>query len=153
MSLAQFHATVHCLLTSDRLSVQIAALSVVQTSAFEMTLRRKQFISQKEGVILYALVLMIGMVVIIDGSDKEIAVPLCNYLGKYCCSFEDVSLGEQVCDVVYDCVALVGLATKQNIGWQPFVASTFTSLDKCNELASFMFGGCFWKACTHQTQQ
>jgi hypothetical protein len=72
MSLTQFHATVHCLLTSDRLSVQIAALSVVvQASAFEMTLRRKQFISQKEGVILYALVLMIGMVVIIDGSNKR----------------------------------------------------------------------------------
>ena len=71
MSLTQFHATVHCLLTSDRLSVQIAALSVVQASAFEMTLWRKQFISQKEGVILYALVLMIGVVVIIDDLTKR----------------------------------------------------------------------------------
>lgn len=66
MSSAQFHATVHCLLTSDRLSVQIAALTVVQLSAFGMTLRRKGFISQKEGVVLYSLVLVIGMIVIFD---------------------------------------------------------------------------------------
>jgi len=66
MSSAQFHATVHCLLTSNRLSVQIAALTVVQLSAFGMTLRRKGFISQKEGVLLYALVLLIGMIVIFD---------------------------------------------------------------------------------------
>ena len=66
MSSAQFHATVHCLLTSDRLSVQIAALTVVQVSAFGMTLRRKGFISQKEGVVMYALVLVLGMIVIFD---------------------------------------------------------------------------------------
>lgn len=66
MSSAQFHATVHCLLTSDRLSVQIAALTVVQLSAFGMTLRRKGFISQREGVALYALVLVVGMIVIFD---------------------------------------------------------------------------------------
>lgn len=66
MSSAQFHASIHCLLTSDRLSVQIAALTVVQVSAFGMTLRRKGFISQKEGVVLYALVLVVGMVVIFD---------------------------------------------------------------------------------------
>jgi hypothetical protein len=66
MSSAQFHATVHCLLTSDRLSVQIAALTVVQLSAFGMTLRRKGFISQRQGVLLYALVLAVGMVVIFD---------------------------------------------------------------------------------------
>lgn len=36
MSSAQFHATVHCLLISNRLSVQIAALTVVQLSAFGM---------------------------------------------------------------------------------------------------------------------
>ena len=66
MSSAQFHATVHCLLTSNRLSVQIAALTVVQLSAFGMTLRRKGFITQKEGVLLYALVLLMGMLVIMD---------------------------------------------------------------------------------------
>ena len=60
MSSAQFHATIHCLLTSDRLSVQIAALTVVQLSAFGMTLRRKGYITQKEGVVLYALVLVLG---------------------------------------------------------------------------------------------
>jgi hypothetical protein len=67
MSSAQFHATVHCILTKDKLSVQIAALTIVQTSAsaFGMTLRRKQFITQVEGVILYALVLLIGMLVTI----------------------------------------------------------------------------------------
>mmetsp|Transcript_14774 Transcript_14774/g.28172 ORF Transcript_14774/g.28172 Transcript_14774/m.28172 type:complete len:336 (+) Transcript_14774:77-1084(+) len=66
MSSAQFHATVHCLLTSNRLSVQIAALTVVQLSAFGMTLRRKGFISQKKGVLLYAMVLVLGMIVIFD---------------------------------------------------------------------------------------
>ena len=66
MSSAQFHATVHCLLTSDTCSVQIAALAVVQLSAFGMTMRRKGFISQKEGVFLYALVLVVGLVVIFD---------------------------------------------------------------------------------------
>jgi len=66
MSSTQFHATVHCLLTSDRLSVQIAALTVVQLAAFGMTLRRKRIISPMEGVFLYSLVLGMGMLVIID---------------------------------------------------------------------------------------
>jgi hypothetical protein len=38
----------------------------VQASAFGMTLRRKQFISQREGVMLYGLVLAVGIVVIFD---------------------------------------------------------------------------------------
>jgi hypothetical protein len=71
MSSAQFHATVHCILTKHKLSVQIAALTVVQTSTFGMTLRRKQFITQVEGVKLYALVLLIGMLVIIDDLEKR----------------------------------------------------------------------------------
>ena len=66
MSSAQFHATVHCILISNTLSVQIAALTVVQLSAFGMTMRRKGFISQKEGVLLYALILLVGMIVIFD---------------------------------------------------------------------------------------
>ena len=46
MSSAQFHATLHSLMTSDRLCVQIAALAIVQLSAFGMTLRRKGLITQ-----------------------------------------------------------------------------------------------------------
>jgi hypothetical protein len=41
---AQFHANVNSLLTSDKMSVQFAALAVVQGSAFGMTLRRKDHI-------------------------------------------------------------------------------------------------------------
>jgi len=66
MSAAQFHATLHSLLTNDRLCVQIAALSVVQLSAFGMTLRRKGIISQSLGLVLYGLVLIVGMIVIVD---------------------------------------------------------------------------------------
>lgn len=66
MSAAQFHATLHSLLTNDRLCVQIAALSVVQLSAFGMTLRRKAIISQSQGLVLYGLVLLVGMIVIVD---------------------------------------------------------------------------------------
>jgi hypothetical protein len=65
MSAAQFHATLNSLLTNDRLSVQIVALSVVQLSAFGMTLRRKSIISQKMGVGLYSILLLLGMIVII----------------------------------------------------------------------------------------
>ncbi len=75
MSSAQFHATVHCLLTSDKLKVQIAALTVVQMSAFGMTLRRKGYISQKEGVCLYAFVLIVGMMVIVNDLRER---SLCN---------------------------------------------------------------------------
>lgn len=65
MSAAQFHATFHSLLTGNRLSVQIAALSVVQLSAFGMTLRRKGIITQAQGVLLYAMILLQGMTVIV----------------------------------------------------------------------------------------
>jgi len=65
MSSAQFHATLHSLMTSKSLSVQIAALSVVQVSAFGMTLRRKRIIAQSTGVLLYALILALGMIVIV----------------------------------------------------------------------------------------
>ena len=66
MSVPQFHATVHCLLTCDRMSVQFAALTVVQTTAFGMTLRRKGIISIFQGLLLYAIVLALGMAVIIQ---------------------------------------------------------------------------------------
>eukprot|EP00521_Asterionellopsis_glacialis_P009839 CAMPEP_0195289322 /NCGR_PEP_ID=MMETSP0707-20130614/5651_1 /TAXON_ID=33640 /ORGANISM="Asterionellopsis glacialis, Strain CCMP134" /LENGTH=133 /DNA_ID=CAMNT_0040349315 /DNA_START=630 /DNA_END=1028 /DNA_ORIENTATION=+ len=64
MSAAQFHATVSCLLTYDTVSVQIAAMTVVQSSAFGMTLRRKKLLGHVEGLILYSLVLILGMFVI-----------------------------------------------------------------------------------------
>jgi hypothetical protein len=71
MSSAQFHATVHCLLTKDRLCVQLAALTVVQASAFGMTMRRKTLISQNQGLVLYGMVLVLGMMVIIrDLNDR-----------------------------------------------------------------------------------
>jgi hypothetical protein len=66
MSAAQFHATVHCLLTSDRMSVQLAALTVVQTTSFGMTLRRKGKINLPQGLVLYSFVLALGMLVIWD---------------------------------------------------------------------------------------
>mmetsp|Transcript_40250 Transcript_40250/g.121254 ORF Transcript_40250/g.121254 Transcript_40250/m.121254 type:complete len:331 (-) Transcript_40250:322-1314(-) len=64
MSSAQFHATLHSIMTTDRMGVQIAALTVVQTSAFGMTLRRKGIITQRQGLCLYSLVLALGMIVI-----------------------------------------------------------------------------------------
>ena len=82
MSSAQFHATVHCLLTSNRLSVQTAALTVVQTSAFGMTLRRKGFVSQREGVVLYAMVLVLGMLVIFEDLRKRSMFHLAIFLGN-----------------------------------------------------------------------
>lgn len=73
MSAAQFHATLHSLLTTDTLSVQMAALTVVQSSAFGMTLRRKGIITQPQGVSLYALVLVMGMAVIVrDLASRQI---------------------------------------------------------------------------------
>eukprot|EP00566_Odontella_aurita_P034068 CAMPEP_0113583948 /NCGR_PEP_ID=MMETSP0015_2-20120614/32818_1 /TAXON_ID=2838 /ORGANISM="Odontella" /LENGTH=39 /DNA_ID=CAMNT_0000488917 /DNA_START=90 /DNA_END=206 /DNA_ORIENTATION=+ /assembly_acc=CAM_ASM_000160 len=39
-------------MTTDRMGVQIAALTVVQTSAFGMTLRRKGIITQRQGLCL-----------------------------------------------------------------------------------------------------
>jgi hypothetical protein len=82
MSSAQFHATVHCILISDSVSVQIAALTVVQLSAFGMTMRRKGFISQKEGVFLYALVLVVGMVVIFDDLKRRSIFNLALFVGN-----------------------------------------------------------------------
>jgi len=66
MSSTQFHATLHSLMTSDRLCVQIAALAIVQLSAFGMTLRRKGLITQPQGLILYGLVLVLGMIIILS---------------------------------------------------------------------------------------
>lgn len=66
MSAAQFHANVHCLLIQDRLCVQLAALTVVQTTAFGMTLRRKRMINTVQGLRLYGLVLVLGMSVILQ---------------------------------------------------------------------------------------
>lgn len=82
MSGAQFHATVHCLLTSNRLSVQIAALTVVQLSAFGMTLRRKGYITQQLGVALYALVLILGMIVILDDLRRRSIINLAFCFGN-----------------------------------------------------------------------
>jgi hypothetical protein len=64
MSVAQFHANVNCLLTCDNMSVQFAALTVVQSSAFGMTLRRKGLINHGQGLVLYSLVIILGMLVI-----------------------------------------------------------------------------------------
>jgi hypothetical protein len=64
MSAAQFHANVNCLVTSHKMSVQFAALTVVQSSAFGMTLRRKGRINHGQGLVLYSLVLILGMLVI-----------------------------------------------------------------------------------------
>lgn len=64
MSVAQFHATVNCLLTSTQMSVQLAALVVVQSSAFGMTLCRKGLLGHAEGLVLYSFVLILGMWVI-----------------------------------------------------------------------------------------
>jgi len=61
---AQFHANVHCLLTSDKLCVQLTALAVVQITAFFMTLRRNNIINVLQGNILYGLGLVLGMAVI-----------------------------------------------------------------------------------------
>jgi len=67
---------------SDRLSVQIAALTVVQLSAFGMTLRRKGHITQKEGVVLYALVLVLGMIVIFDDLQRRSLINLAFFFGN-----------------------------------------------------------------------
>lgn len=64
MSAAQFHATVHCLLTTTNPNVQFAALTVVQLSAFGMTLRRKGLLDGASGIVLYGFVLAMGMLVI-----------------------------------------------------------------------------------------
>ena len=66
MSSAQFHANVHCLITCDRLCVQFAAMTVVQTTRLGMTLRRKGIISQSQGLLLYGVVLILGMAVIVQ---------------------------------------------------------------------------------------
>ena len=71
MSVAQFHATVHCLLTTNNLAVQFAALTVVQTSAFGMTLRRKGVISLHQGLMLYSFVLLLGMFVILHDLQQQ----------------------------------------------------------------------------------
>jgi hypothetical protein len=67
MSSAQFHATVHCLLLfGNNMNVQFAALTVLQTTAFGMTLRRKNIIIQHQGFVSYGIVLVLGMIVIIN---------------------------------------------------------------------------------------
>ena len=65
MSCAQFHATFHSIVLPTNESVQMAALAVVQISAFGMTLRRKRIISQSTGVMLYGLILVHGMIIIL----------------------------------------------------------------------------------------
>jgi hypothetical protein len=62
---AQFHANIHCLLTQDRLCVQVAALMVIQVTSFLMTLRRKGVINVPVGIALYGVVLIVGMVTIV----------------------------------------------------------------------------------------
>ena len=70
---AQFHANVHCLLTLDCLAVQLAALAVVQITAFFMTLRRKSIISVPQGIVLYGILLFMGMAIIVrDLTDRKI---------------------------------------------------------------------------------
>lgn len=71
MSSAQFHATLHSLMTKDKLSVQIAALTIVQISAFGMTLRRKGMITQRQGIVLYGFILVLGMIVILRDLQLE----------------------------------------------------------------------------------
>jgi hypothetical protein len=66
MSATQFHVNVNCLLKPTKSSVQFAALSVVQGSAFGMTLRRKCLINHSQGLFLYAMVLLFGMLVVVD---------------------------------------------------------------------------------------
>lgn len=66
MSVTQFHANINCLLTRDKIRVQLAAIAVVQGSAFGMTLRRKCLIDHAQGLFLYSLVLFLGMLVIVD---------------------------------------------------------------------------------------
>lgn len=66
MSATQFHLNVNCLLEPKAFNVQFAALSVVQGSAFGMTLRRRCMISHSQGLGLYAMVLFFGMLVIMD---------------------------------------------------------------------------------------
>jgi hypothetical protein len=66
LSVSQFHANVSCLLNNDSMSVPFAALVVVQSSAFGMTLRRKGFIGLELGLVLYSLVLLLGILVIRD---------------------------------------------------------------------------------------
>lgn len=62
---AQFHATLHCIMTCDRLCVQFAALMVLQVTAFFLTLRRKCVINIPTGIALYGLVLLLGMATIV----------------------------------------------------------------------------------------
>lgn len=66
MSTTQFHANLNCLLTTEKMNVQLSALAVVQGSAFGMTLRRKVVINHGQGLFLYSAVLVLGMFVIID---------------------------------------------------------------------------------------
>ena len=151
MSSAQFHATVHCLLTSDRLSVQIAALTAVQASAFGMTLRRKQFISQKEGVILYALVLVIGMVVIIDDLIKRSLLHFAIILGNSAAVLRMYLWVNKY--VMWSAIMLLLSYLQQNKMLDDNLLLP-THLQVWIKAMSWLllFGGCFWKACTHQKQ-
>ena len=82
MSAAQFHATLHSLMTNDRMSVQMAALAVVQLSAFGMTMRRKGLITQSFGVVLYGCILLIGMIVIWNELKMQNILPITISLGN-----------------------------------------------------------------------
>jgi hypothetical protein len=65
MSAAQFHATLGCLLTTDRFSVQLVSLMVIQCAAFIMTLRRRNIITHLQDVSLYGFLLAAGLVVVV----------------------------------------------------------------------------------------
>ena len=47
-----------------------------------MTLRRKGYITQKQGVVLYALVLVLGMIVIYDDLQKRSLIKLAFFFGN-----------------------------------------------------------------------
>ena len=79
---AQFHCNVHCLLTADKLCVQLAALAVVQITSFFLTLRRKGVITVPQGIVLYGLVLVLGMAVIVNDLMDRGILSICFTLGN-----------------------------------------------------------------------
>lgn len=82
MSCTQFHATFHSIVLPTSESVQMAALAVVQISAFGMTLRRKRIISQSTGVILYGIILLHGMIIILHNLHSQSIVYLALSFGN-----------------------------------------------------------------------
>lgn len=76
MSAAQFHATTGCLLTRDRLSVQLVSLCVIQCAAFVMTLQRRGLITHRQDLILYSALLGLGLVVVLDDFGARGVLPV-----------------------------------------------------------------------------